>query len=90
VSRLRRDDMRDWVLWALFAADAPSRAEVLSRFGDEVEEYVRQLERIVGRTFEEGRGEGVRSMRVTLDPVMMLHRPLVWYMVRRLAYSLSV
>ncbi|PPQ91361.1 hypothetical protein CVT25_004128 [Psilocybe cyanescens] len=26
-------------------------------------------------------GKGVRSMRVTLDPVQMLHRPLLWYFI---------
>lgn len=81
-SALRRENVRDWVLWALFGADAPHRDEVLDRAADEVEDYVRQLETIAGHEFAEGRNEAVRSMRVTLDPVTMLHRPFAWYTVR--------
>src|SRR5271155_3633975 len=32
---------------------------------------------------------GVRSMRITLDPVTMLHRPLVWYSVCVLVSSIA-
>lgn len=82
VSALRRENVRDWILWAIFGADLQHREETRAKYGDEVERYVEQFEKIVGREFPEGRNENVKSLRVTLDPVLMLHRPLIWYMVR--------
>lgn len=79
---LHRENLRDWILWALFSADRLHRSEILQQYGEEIEEYVHDFEKMVGREFPEGRNESVRSMRVTLDPVSMLHRPLVWYTVR--------
>lgn len=52
---------------------------------DEGEVYVHRLPRVdeeTGRHREsQRRKDGVRSMRITLDPVQMLHRPLLWYSV---------
>lgn len=47
-----------------------------------MEGYVCRLQQKLGVTFESGRNPEVKSVRLTLDPVPMEHRPLVWYGVR--------
>ncbi|KAF8967368.1 hypothetical protein BDZ97DRAFT_1804713 [Flammula alnicola] len=77
----KREDVIDWLLWALFSS---SREETsIEDYREELEGYLKEIEKIVGKELDEGHssGDGLRSMRITLDPVLMLHRPLIWYMV---------
>ena len=46
----------------------------------ELEEYVDRFETLLGRKLEPGRGSAV-PLRLTVDRVNMLHRPLLWYLV---------
>ncbi|KAF8967355.1 hypothetical protein BDZ97DRAFT_1804672 [Flammula alnicola] len=74
-------DVIDCLLWALFSS---SREETsIEDYREELEGYLKEIEKIVGKELDEGHssGDGLRSMRITLDPVLMLHRPLIWYMV---------
>ncbi|TFK44047.1 hypothetical protein BDQ12DRAFT_717235 [Crucibulum laeve] len=48
---------------------------------DKLDEYVDRIENIMDKKLEEGSDERVKSMRVTVDPVVMLHRPLLWYFI---------
>lgn len=68
--------MKEFIQWAFFnrGGDAGDDEE-------ELEEYVAAYETLVGRKFEPGRGKA-ESLRLTLDPIDMLHRSLAWYMVR--------
>ncbi|KAF5680537.1 hypothetical protein FDENT_8359 [Fusarium denticulatum] len=50
-----------------------------STYDDELEEYIEQLEELLGRKLEPGRGDA-KCLRMTLDKVEMLHRSLTWYM----------
>lgn len=80
IHNVKRDNIVEWLLWALFytrPADQPSEWE------EEINDYVSRMEGLIGHTFEPGRNDGVTSMRLTLDPVPSLHRPLLWYSVRR-------
>lgn len=70
--------MIEWLLWALFS---PHPNGLQEEWEDELHEYVHRLEELMGRELETGWDEQVRSMRITLDPVISLHRPLLWYMV---------
>jgi hypothetical protein len=49
---------------------------------EEIGEYIDIVEKSLGRKLEPGRTPGVESLRLSFDPVYMLHRPLIWYMVR--------
>lgn len=49
----------------------------------ELEDYVDGVQTLLGRTIEPGRGPA-KSLRLTVDEVKMLHRPVLWYMVRSL------
>ncbi|CAA7271159.1 unnamed protein product [Cyclocybe aegerita] len=83
----KREDVVDWLLWALFTT---SRENIgVDEYAEELEEYLSGIEKLQGRKLEEGHsGEGgVRSIRTTLDPVLMLHRPLSWYLIVALVDS---
>ncbi|KAF2235924.1 hypothetical protein EV356DRAFT_565957 [Viridothelium virens] len=46
----------------------------------ELQDYIEGLERQFGRTLPNGCGEA-KPLRLTLDEVRMVHRPLVWYLI---------
>jgi len=77
-----RDDVIDWLLWALFSS---SRNELdVDEYREELNGYIAKIENALGKELQDCSAEHntVRSMRITLDPVPMLHRPLLWYTVR--------
>ncbi|KAJ3746381.1 hypothetical protein DFH05DRAFT_1484996 [Lentinula detonsa] len=76
--RLKRENLIEWILWALFSCN-PHEAK--DSWKDEIDGYVRQIEGITKVKFENGRDEGMKALRLTLDEVKMVHRPLVWYII---------
>ena len=72
---IRRDNVKDFFLWAFFNRGGEPGDDNL-----ELEEYVAATEALLGRSLEEGRGKA-ECLRLTIDPVAMLHRSLVWYFV---------
>lgn len=68
----------EWLLWALFSTSMDASRE---EWEDEIVEYVAIVENVLGRAFPEGYNKDTPCMRLTLDPVPMLHRPLLWYLV---------
>lgn len=74
-SEIRRENVKEFYCWAFL--NKPS-------FGilddDELEEYAAKTEKALGRNLPPGRGNAT-SLRLTLDRVKMLHRPLLWYLV---------
>ena len=47
----------------------------------ELEEYAVELERLLGKTFPPGNGKAT-PLRLTLDPIEVCRRSLLWYSVR--------
>jgi hypothetical protein len=74
-----REDFKDWLAWAFFDSE---RGKVED--ADEIESYTLQIERILRKDFSPGRGT-VTPLRLTIDPVDMLHRSLLWYLVSGLS-----
>ncbi|TFK96830.1 hypothetical protein BDV98DRAFT_597219 [Pterulicium gracile] len=74
---ISRAGVKEWLLWGFFSCPPH---EALGEWAEELDEYVDYLEETLGLKYEE---EDVvsTSMRITLDPVMTLHRPLVWYLI---------
>ena len=74
-SEIRRENVKEFFCWAFLNK---------SRFGilddDELEEYAIETEKALGRSLPPGKGNAT-SLRLTLDKVKMLHRPLLWYLV---------
>jgi len=81
LDQLLRENVEDWILWAVFSAD---RFELQDHpeWSQELEGYVIACEKTMNLHFAEGRNPKVKSIRLTLDDVHIIHRPLVWYMVR--------
>lgn len=71
--------MVEWILWALFSANGDG---LQAEWEQEIEGYISMIERLLGRELEPGWDDTIRCMKVSLDPVIMLHRPLIWYAVR--------
>ncbi|THH33144.1 hypothetical protein EUX98_g1045 [Antrodiella citrinella] len=75
---VKKENMIEWLLWALFSCNPEDSEE---EWEQELHEYVHKLEELMDLKLEPGLNERVRSMRITLDPVIMVHRPLVWYTI---------
>ena len=71
-----RDNVKDWICWGFMNKDSWGVDDE-----EELEEYVVESESMVGKSFEPGRKAAI-AMRPTLDPVKILHRPLLFYVVR--------
>ena len=76
LNEIRRENVKDFFCWSLL-----NKGEYGLLDDDELEEYANGVEKILGRKLEPGRGDAT-PLRLTLDGVRMLHRPLLWYMVR--------
>ena len=67
----------EWLYWAMFSSTVEDGKE----FTLEVEEFLAQMEQRDGTKLTPGHNPKIKSIRVTLDPVRMAHRPLIWYLV---------
>ena len=68
--------MKEFFCWAFFNKSAWGLAEE----EQELDEYADKVEELLGRKLPPGRGRAT-PLRLTIDPVNMLHRPLIWYMI---------
>ncbi|KAJ4496246.1 hypothetical protein C8J55DRAFT_532664 [Lentinula edodes] len=75
---VKRQNVVEWILWALFSATPETAQE---SWKEEMEEYVDKVEELLGMKLEQGRVHTTSALRLTLDPVKMVHRPLIWYLV---------
>ncbi|KAF2466178.1 alpha/beta-hydrolase [Lindgomyces ingoldianus] len=74
-SEIKRENLKDFFRWAYLNTGEPDIEE-----NEELEEYVRRMEELLGRKLEPGRGKA-ECFRLTLNKVDMLHRSLTWYLV---------
>lgn len=70
-----REDVKDWLAWAFFDGGREKGKDE-----DEIEIYTLQIESMLLKKFNPGRGTAT-PLRLTMDPVDMLHRSLLWYSV---------
>ena len=70
-----RENVKDWICWGFLNKDSWTADDE-----EELEGYVAESESMLGRKFEPGRKTAI-AMRPTLDPVKILHRPLLFYVV---------
>ncbi|OAR00269.1 hypothetical protein LLEC1_03402, partial [Akanthomyces lecanii] len=72
-AEIKRENVKDFFRWAFLNTDKVETADE-----EELDEYVREMETLLGRTLEPGRGTA-ECLRLTLSKVEMLHRSLMWY-----------
>jgi len=73
---MKRENVVLWTLWALFSTETYQ-----SEWDAEINGYLSEIEGLLNRKLEHGYADQAKAMRLTLDPVITLHRPLVWYIV---------
>ncbi|KAH6985552.1 hypothetical protein EDB80DRAFT_767963 [Ilyonectria destructans] len=71
---IKRENVKDFFRWAFLNSGEPDPA-----YDEELEEYIGEMEKLLGRKLEPGRGNA-QCLRLTLDKVEMLHRSLIWYL----------
>ncbi|KAH7921054.1 hypothetical protein BV22DRAFT_756505 [Leucogyrophana mollusca] len=76
--KFKRQNLAEWLLWALFST-TPDHC--LHEWEEELAGYITAVENVLGRGLEPGHSAEARCMRLTFDPVVMLHRPFIWYMI---------
>ncbi|GAB7348397.1 hypothetical protein MBLNU459_g6831t1 [Dothideomycetes sp. NU459] len=69
---IKRENVEEFVVWAFF------NNMVTDEDGEEIESYLQEMETLLGRKLEPGRGSA-KSLRLTLDDVGCSHRSLLWY-----------
>lgn len=69
-----RDDLRSFLNWCFWEGRA-TKADA-----EEMESYVNLVEDITGHQFQESKG-GAHALRLTLDPIEMDARSLLWYAI---------
>jgi hypothetical protein len=76
---VRRDNAKDWLLWALFEKDG-LKESVDPDIEEELEEYIQNAEERLGLRLKPGRAD-VEVLRLIFDPVVAQHRTLLFYLV---------
>ncbi|KAF8490445.1 hypothetical protein F5888DRAFT_1808101 [Russula emetica] len=73
-----RDNVIDWLLWALFSV---RNRDTSPGWEDELEYYITVMGEYVGYPLIPGSNPDIQCLRLTMDPVPMVHRPFIWYML---------
>ncbi|KAF8259394.1 Alpha/Beta hydrolase protein [Lactarius quietus] len=76
--RVLRDNVADWLLWALFSARS---TEDLREWEEELDSYISVMGDYVGYPIGRGSNLDMQCLRPTMDPVHTVHRPFIWYMI---------
>ena len=82
--RVLRENVADWLLWALFSARS---TEALQEWEEELDSYISVMGGYIGYPIGRGINFDMQCLRPTMDPIHMIHRPFIWYMVRPLLAS---
>jgi len=76
--RVLRDNVAEWLLWALFSARS---TEVDREWEEELDSYISVMGNYVGYPIGRGINFDMQCLRPTMDPVDMVHRPFIWYSI---------
>jgi hypothetical protein len=74
-SEIKWENVKEFFRWAFLNTGVPNTVD-----DEELDEYVVEMEKLLGRKIEPGRGNA-KCLRLTLEKVDMLHRSLTWYLV---------
>ena len=75
LSAIRRENVKEFYCWALLNRSSWGPDEE-----QELDEYADEFEELLGQKLRPGRGPA-KALRLTIDPVNILYRPLLWYTV---------
>lgn len=72
---LRREDLKEWILWALFDREGPPGDD-----NEELEDYMEAIEKALDRNVKSGCGPA-KSLRLNFTRFKVTHRSLLYYLV---------
>lgn len=75
LSEIKRENVKEFFAWSFLNTAAWGHEDDL-----ELDSYADKIEELLGRPLEEGYGSAV-PLRLTLDPVPILHHTLLWYTI---------
>lgn len=82
IEDIGRDDLKDYLSWAFWEGRTTKGDEA------ELEEMTVKVEKMVRKEFKAGKGKA-KSLRLTLDPIEMEWRSLLWYGIIMLVDTVS-
>jgi len=77
VRSIYADNAREWICWAMYNCEL---REVPESRKDELEKLFRMAQQFFEIDFRKGYNPKIRSMRLSLDPILSEHRPLLYYL----------
>ncbi|OLN96944.1 hypothetical protein CCHL11_07428 [Colletotrichum chlorophyti] len=80
LSDIRRENVREFLLWAFFDLDNNSAELNTQNYNAEVEQFIDRTENILGWRFQPGRGQA-KSLRLTFDVIETRYRSVWWYFI---------
>ena len=78
-SSIRRNEMYSWLYWSIFNARFPGIDKVPEHERKALQEVTHLLELRAGVQIPEGSNPAAAPLLLTLDPVNIAWRPLMWY-----------
>lgn len=83
-STIKLRDVEKWLYWSMFNSELPPPEEVPHVHREIVAEALELLQKRLGCKLEEGENRHIRPMRLTIDRVNILWRPLTFYAIVRI------
>ncbi|CCM05133.1 uncharacterized protein FIBRA_07341 [Fibroporia radiculosa] len=83
---IKRENMKEWLMWAFFGSNY---GDLRQEWVEELEGYLTRVEEYLGCKLEDGWSDTAKCMRSTLDPVVTVHRPLIWYTIVALVDTIT-
>jgi len=85
ISEIKRDNVRDFLLWAFFERDGGGPASYVDEetsfsHEEELEGYICRVEAILGWQLPPGRGAAT-PLRLTIDPIFIRYHSVIWYAI---------
>ncbi|KAH9482722.1 hypothetical protein JR316_0004822 [Psilocybe cubensis] len=80
-SSIKLLDIQKWLFWAMYNSDLPSRDSISATQRIAIDEAVALLQKRAGSKFEEGFNSTITPMRLTIDKINILWRPLTFYVI---------
>ena len=80
-------EVKQWLYWFIFNARMPSEEELSLEHRQVLQEALELMEKRAGGRVPEGSNPSLRSLRLTIDPFVITHRPLAWYVYVKVVNS---
>ncbi|KAI0938058.1 hypothetical protein AcV7_003357 [Taiwanofungus camphoratus] len=78
-SSIHKQEMCAWLYWSIYSAPFTSFEALPPSHQKVLKEVLQMVERRSGSTIPDGSNPAVKVLLLTLDPVSVVWRPLVWY-----------